>query len=290
MNSKKIISAILTLSFLATSVPLNVQASDANNEIYQERGQIIFDNLDIEVKDNELIYTPKTRSLSASLQQASLDKELKQNPNFEDELVKIFSDDVYEGQTIAAVGYTRVYLKEVTEDDKTHVEPMTVQEYNNAQLTRAGNTSVKGSLTLSVAVGIDNYDRTVASCYGYADWKHEWFGSDKNNVESSTDDFMTVSQAANFYLSSESLTGASSGAYRVDKALGSVIYGFEEANGRTSLGTYGRQQSQATVTREWTTKYVHTWEAIAPSFSITTTGVGISGTPTDKSWQLAAYV
>lgn len=146
MNSKKIISAILTLSFLATSIPLSVHASDANNEIYQETGQIIFDNLNVEVKDNELTYAPKMRSLSASLQQIKLDKELEKNP------------------------------------------------------------------------------------------------------------------------------------------------GFEEATGRTSLGTTGRQQSQATVTREWSTKYVHTWESISPSFSISATGVGISGTPTDKSWQIVTYV
>lgn len=290
MNSKKIISAILTLSFLATSIPLSVHASDANNEIYQETGQIIFDNLNVEVKDNELTYAPKMRSLSASLQQIKLDKELEKNPGFEDELVKIFNDEVYEGQTIVAVGYTRVYLKEVTENDKTHVEPMTVQEYQNSQLTRAGDTQTKGSLTLSVAVGIDNWDRNLASCYGYADWVYDRYGTDKENVDPYNDDFMTVSQAANFYLSSDSLSGVAKNGYRMDKALGSVVYGFEEATGRTSLGTTGRQQSQATVTREWSTKYVHTWESISPSFSISATGVGISGTPTDKSWQIVTYV
>lgn len=291
MKSKKIISSLLSLAFIATTTT-NVSATQITSideTPYQETGQIILDNLYLDVVNENLVYQPKTRSIEAIEQQEILENEFEKDPDFEDRLIETLKDDVYDGKTIVAIGYTRVFLKEETTNGINHLQPMTIHDMENTPKTRAGSPATKGRLTLSTVVAIDNWDRTIATCYGYADWSSGWFDSAPDKVDSSNDDFMAVSQSSNFYLSSDSLTGASSDGYRNAKAFSSVVYGFREAKGRTALGTVGKQQSTGGY-REWVTQYVHTWEHIAPSFSISTTGVTISGTPTDKSWQLAAYV
>lgn len=134
-----------------------------------------------------------------------LSNELSNNSDLESFLIKLINSAEFEDKTIVALRYTRIYLKEKNINGMTYVEPMTIKEYSISNLQpMASRPATKGNLTLSTVVSIDNFDRTIATAYSYADWKYTVSGGYENNPGSSYDDFMTCTHPSNYYLNTGS--------------------------------------------------------------------------------------
>lgn len=193
-----------------------------------------------------------------------LSNELSNNSDLESFLIKLINSAEFEDKTIVALRYTRIYLKEKNINGMTYVEPMTIKEYSISNLQpMASRPATKGNLTLSTVVAIDNFDRTIATAYSYADWKYTVSGGYENNPGSSYDDFMTCTHPSNYYLN----TGS----------------------GRITLMSDSKRESVTSGTKEWTSKYVHNWTSAKPTISLGVTGVTIGITTTNSSWQIASY-
>lgn len=281
MLMKKIIclsvaTAFITMSFNTTIFAKDTAAlkEDTSENIYQEHGQIIVDNLSFIYEDEQLSYYPKTRSQSSLEQKNELDKIIDDEIISKDVLESLYFDAKNHNRELVAVGYTNTYVKNSAEND----------------LLRANGVQTKGGLTLTVGVSIDNWDRTQAAATAIADWKLVGpLINDEINPTPKTTDFMTISLAENFSLMSSSLSGNGySNGYQKEKERGTAIYGFKETVGRTAINSTGHENYSPTVTRQWTAKYVHTWKELTPSFNIYNGGVNIS--IEDNSFQIAAWV
>ncbi len=283
------------------------------DDYYVKHDQLILDELDLEVKDNMLIRTKKSDSLNATSQLKSLNSSINKNSGFEKRLVKIISDEQQKNRNIAAIGVSTIFFENSTDTEVKDLEPLKYTDFENFVVNERGNNvfdksfdandlliqtagtpTEYGSLTLSIVVSIDNWNTDLAFATSYSDWNpsltEELFGSDKIKPDPENTDYVTLTNPSCYYMYSEALSGTCTDKFREMKTYSSVIYGFDEHNGRTTLSTAGELSSTPSGVREWTTTYLHTWETIAPSFSISSTGVSISGTPSDKSWQLTSYI
>ena len=285
-----------------------------SDDYYVIRDQLILDELDLEVKDNKLIRTKKSETPNANSQLKSLNSKINKNSDMEKRLIKIITDDEQENKDIAAIGFSTIYFDTTVRMEGEDLEPLTFTEFESYEesgivgdvyhqsldaddllIQTSGTPTSYGSLTLSIVISIDNWNTDLAFATSYADWDEpswyeELFGDDKYLPDSSNTDYVTLTHPSCYYLDSENLSGTCTDVFRKLKTYSSVVYGFDENPGRTMLSTCGELISTPSGTREWTTTYVHSWETIAPSFSVSSTGVSVSGTPSDKAWQLTSYI
>ena len=122
------------------SIPVSAVSVEVSEQgYYQEVGQIDLENIknDLKVENSNLIVEDRTAASHSLIQEISKG----------DVLEELLIDGIEEGYTPIAIGYTTVYLKEVTDADGTHVEPMTLGE---VQTMKFADTLNDGAFKLMV--------------------------------------------------------------------------------------------------------------------------------------------
>jgi hypothetical protein len=293
---KKIVSLVLVFAMsVAIAVPgfaaeNNVQIVDRannsnarSNNYYQETGQINLEDLEITKSENGLSIETKGDLSRAKESKKELEKQLTGNK----ELSNTLKFMVKNNQTPVAIGYTTINLKEVTDEQGKHLEPMTVADMAPQA---SGSTTKKGLLTLYTAAYLSTSGSTkYVDAYSIAHWS-SGVGT-PSDVPYYYDDFITLSLPSQYILTDSGMTGDLSTSYKHEEDYSTVVYGYLADNGVSvasdpQLWAYG-QSTSATSSKKFVSKYVHTWATITPSFSITPAGVSISLGGT-ASWQIAS--
>jgi hypothetical protein len=283
---KKFVSIFLScvlLIALSTTVGA-AEVPSVSSPIYEEKGQVIFDSVKLENEDGKV----KIQANSNFEQAQQLAPKLK-DPSIQ----KILSKYIAQGKTPVAIGWTKVYLK-VSEDSKNETAevPMTITDMKKLSNDDSDGKTVepltqKGNFTLYTLVGYDNYDPLMLYGESIGEWNDGSYGN--NGPASDNDDFITISWPDGCILLSSTVLGDYTGSYENDEAYSSVVWGFGEEDGTVTLLSDGRDEG-GSGTRKWISKYVHTWQNTIPSFSFTTSGVGITLTNSSASWQLSSSV
>lgn len=275
-----------------------IDLDKAEEKYYEEKGQIDLDGVkfSLDRKGNLKISGEDEYNCS------KVAKELEKSKNLTLAL-KNYADA---GDEPIAIGYTRVYLKEVTEDNgNIHLEPITVEE--KASATATGTSSNKGNLTL--------YTTAFATVNGItsqsvAQWSTKYVISSENKP-AAYDDYMSISTDDAYIVNSSTFSAKllASGAdlaekfySKCDEADSSVVYRFKEFQS----GLFQIEKATATIhcakkkqsssdpipeTVKSISKYVHTWNSVSVNVGFNTAGQAtFSLSPAEKGWQISSGV
>jgi hypothetical protein len=285
-NMKKFVSLVLVLALsLTIGVPALAKGSSVEGKKYfQKTGQIDLCGIDLSIEPKTGKINIKQNKAANSTAQSKLEQQLLNNKELNDSLKMLINS----GKKATAIGYTTVYLKEVTDQQGTHLEPMTAAEVN-----AAGGKTSKGLLSLYTSAYVTTRGSTkYVDAYSVAHWGNG-IGM-PSSTPASGDDFITMSLPSDYMLTDSSMSDTL-GDYKHDEDYSSVVYGFTEWDGMDvavdpTLSVYGHSTSSI-GTKKFVSKYVHTWASVDPVFSISKDGVSISlGSESGSSWQIASSV
>ena len=256
MKIKKIICSIIVF-VLSCGMVINTNAlSKSSNTYYQEKGQFNINNSTSRTANNEL------------------ELFLEDNPEIKSEV----ESNRDKGLELEALSYTRIYLKEVSDSNGVHFEPVSVEEMRS---TRAQSTSYN-NLTLSLQLYKDSWNPGYASVNEQAVWSGAPGSSGPNNAN---DDFMALTVAQNYSITSHGMYGVMTGQAMKDRSGNGVSYRFRENSGSQTLttnNTYSNYSGQ----RLFVGLYVHTWNTTNVSFGFTATGPTVSISGSSDNWQI----
>lgn len=296
---KRIVCGILIVSLLflmATTafaetqeVTTGEQDVTTSDNFYQERGQIDLSELEFYLENDDL----EIRGADY-FSKNGISQEISNSENLNEGIKAM----VKEGDEPVAVGYTRIYLKEVQEQDgKVHVEPITVAE---ASTELKGDKSKKGNLTLYTTAFATKSGITVKSI---AQWSKNYYITGENRA-AEYDDYISASTSSKYILNSDSFKATmTNGA-----ALASKFYSRQKAGIASSVYSFSEMMPNAFQIKNATltincgkngtlpktvkskSKYVHTWGKTNVTISIGTAGVGFTLAKGSKSWQIESFV
>lgn len=281
-NKKFILSTIMIamcftspVSFIAHGATQNID----NKEIYQEKGQYTMNHISLHNTDtSSQNYTLRNNS------SANTDREytafLQDNP----EIKKEIDSNKEKGLILEDIAFTTVYLKEVSDQSNNyHYEPMTIDEYNKTKLLRSQSTSYH-NLTISLQYYRDSWNAGKATVNQQAVWKTG--SSDSYGPVASNDDFIALTVAKNYSITSHGMYGVATGVAQKSSSDNGVAYRFREHGGSQTLTTNTSYTSYSGQ-RLFVGSYIHTWSNIDISFSFGWTGPAFSISGSNKNWDIA---
>lgn len=295
---KKILTALLIMALvIATTVfsfaeiqeDIAAQDTARANSFYQEQGQIelgeiefYLDNGNLEIKGDN---GPNKKKIS---------RELTNSEN----LTKEIKDMVQDGDEPVAVGYTRVYLKEVQDEDgRIHVEPITVAE---ASTELEGDKEKRGNLTLYTTAFATRYGITVKSI---AQWSTKYYITGENRA-AEYEDYISASTSNKYILNRDTFKATMSNGSplaskfysRTKTGTASSVYAFSEMvpnvfqiKDATLTIHCGKNGTLPKIVKS-KSKYVHTWGKGNVSITIGTGGADFTLEKGSKSWQIESFV
>ncbi len=274
---------ILSSSALATDYVGN------DNTIYEEKGQIDLKGVskDLFVVGDALA---TTRSVSAEAQ--ALLEETKSSK----ELEKLIVDSVGKNNQMIALGYTKVYVKEVQDAGGTRLEPMTAAETIRSEIM--GMPQRKGKLSLYTLAA--DYNGHGANYIGVSVVSWSGYSSPGGFHPANYADYISISAPSNFGLMRDNFEallsdGSKLGTndyWRTDGGYSYVVYAFNElVNGKhvdeamAKIYVTGRP---TVANQKFESKYVHTYGGLSPSIHIETSGVTFSISSSKDTWQISS--
>lgn len=295
---------ISLICILSMCLPIQVWANtdsisksdSAETNFYEEKGQIDLDNITfslgksgkLKIKGNDIITEDKVL------------KELSES----EKLTTLLEDAVGEGKTPVAIGYTRVYLKEVVDEkDEKHLEPITVAEVAAGELK--GEKESRGNLTLYTTAFATSSGITAKSI---ADWGTGAYVPGSNSP-AGYDDYISVATDDAYIVNNSSFTGKLVGMSttlpskwysKCDESNSSVVYRFREydstafqvskATVTMNCGKNETSGNKLPTTIKSISKYVHTWGATTVGITFSKNGPSFTLSPTTKAWQISSSV
>lgn len=277
-------------SFAETQDASETQDVATSDDFYQERGQINLDELEFYLANDDLEIKGED-----SLAKARISEELSNSENLTANIKSMVED----GVEPVAVGYTRVYLKEVQDEDgTTHAEPITNAE---ASTELIGSKEKRGNLTLYTTAFATTSGITVKSI---AQWSTNYYISGENRT-AEYDDFISASTSDKYILNSDKFKATMNNGYALDSkfysrkkaGIASAVYAFrEQVNGAYQIKNAtltincGKNGGTLPKTVKSTSKYVHTWGKADVSITINNKGAGFTLSEGSDSWQISSYV
>ncbi len=295
---KKLLTSLLMTALVLTTTVVSfaeiqegAEARDlaTADSFYQERGQINLDELDFYLNNGDLNIKGDN-----SLDKKRISQELSNSEN----LTKEIKAMVKAGDEPVAVGYTRVYLKEIQDEEgNTHVEPITVAE---ASTELEGDKSKRGNLTLYTTAFATNSGITVKSV---AQWSLKYQLSGENRP-AEYDDYISASTSNKYILNSDTFKAtmtngvnlASKFYSRKKAGTASAVYAFSDMKPDffqikdATLTIHCGKNGTLPKTVKCKSGYVHTWGKTDISISIGKEGPVFTFETGSKSWQIASFV
>lgn len=294
---KKFVSFLLVLtmalgmSTFAFANDLEDISENSESDYYQEKGQINLRNLELDITDTGKLII-KGDDIKAK---NALKTEISRSNNLTDTLKEYIED----GSAPVAIGYTRVYLKEVSDENgMIHLEPKTEAEVLSD--TTSGPKEKKGNLTLYTTAFATKQGITVESI---AQWGNA-FQLSQENTQAGYDDYLSAATNSNYIVNSSDFSATTTYETELPKKFYnkkdendySVVYSFKEmvenayAVKTAKVTMHCGKNGTLPKTVKSTSKYVHTWGS-----GKITIGFGIGGpsfglTDCKKSWQIASSV
>lgn len=296
--SKVISSIFLLIGLICNCGVIHAEDVENGNEIYQEIGQIDLRVLNVNYNAiSDEINIVAQKSTKSVVNKNLLEYELNNNPDYEEVLKMALID----GSAPEVIGYTRVYLKDVIEDDgSTHQEPMTNAEYqaylNNSITIFAigGNSnSPGGNLTLYTGAsfrGDEIYANSYASYSANtgitdtpADGYYDFVGLTFPKEYTLKSGFGIVTSNYRTYIADEKDNSALV-AVLLKGSISVPMYKVANLAGVGALNT-DKPSSIKIIS-----SYCHTYGGINVSAGISATGGSITITGTTKYWTIYSSV
>lgn len=295
---KKLLTFIfcLTLSFLTVGANISANETIDDTQYYEEKGQINLNQLNLKSLNKELNINVKSNSLEANAQKYQLLNELRNSPELEEYLL----NTIEEGNENIAIGYTRVYLKEVVEEnDKIHVEPMTIAEVNNYENSKklrnngSVTTSPSGTCTLYTQAYIETYskDTYANSIVNYNKTNGLPYQIPNNGFYHA----ISILLPSTHTLKSSAILSSTYNDYKEletkNGVAWKVVLGGGSAPPKTSviLGSNGFSSSGIS-NKKIISDYVHSYKSAKITLGFSKIGLTLSISSTDAAWKISSSV
>lgn len=285
---KKFLSLILSLAVLLSISSPTVLAGGSNvdtSQFYEEKGQIVFDSIDIKNVNGKLEIQN-----SSNLGQAQELSNILTDKDFEQVLIDLMVQD----KNPLAVGWTRLYLKE--SQDGSFV-PMTIAEVQREQggitpnYTKIGVPTTKPLFTLYTLIGYDNWAPNDIFAWSVATWTNGGAGPDGPSYLHN--DFITMTWPEGYVVTHSNIFGnyMSSG-WKSDEDYRTVVWTFVETYGTVTLDTLAVNSTYTGGLRKWVSNYTHCWQEPNAQLSVIPVPpfIQVHFSDINKNWTAASSV
>lgn len=287
---KGIISTALCIVLLSSSMGFAIENPD---DMYVERHFVYFNYNN--TNDNSLRRVDKRSTVNAedSHEFSNMMENSKNLSRFLNELLE-------KGEKIIGIGSATAYFNESI-DKEISIQPMTVREM--VMPFASGGKEKKGNLTVYTVASLGDGG---LHAYTYAEWSSGISSTGKTKRAIGEDKITISAQKAGLTIvdggfSANTVGGGSlpSSRYNLeDLKYTSMIYSFEEYDGNGNGNDVSFAVIGATYNGKVSTgfpyncvsSYVHTWEDIDVSFSISATGCSANLSGVSAAWKLSSYL
>lgn len=291
-RSFRAVAFALCMALVISLIPgIAFAESGTTTDYYQEKGQINLKNLELSLREDGTLKIKGTNCV----EKERCIKEL----NNSKQLAAVLAEQMEDGKIPLAIGYTRVYLKEV-EDEKgeKHFEPISNAEALSD--TISGNKEKRGNLTLYTTAFATKQGITAESV---AQWGTN-FQLSQENTPAAYDDYISIKTSNKYIINSTTFNAKMTNGESLPKKFfskknekeASVVYAFKEMvenayslkSIRLKIDCGKNGTPPATI--KSVSKYVHTWGAGQVEIGFDVTGPTFTLTNVKKSWQIASSV
>lgn len=302
--NKRIFTFILTILFLVNSSTVRALNTDSENinDYFIEKGQFNFESNLRNLGFKTVYNNSSDNKMFFNLHQ----NDIIENSQFDQKLKDLIYNKIQDGATPLAISYSRVYLKEVQDNDGNfNFIPYTKKEitelknsispYSNSYNKSSPNSH--NNLTL-YTVAFDFNAHIVAETV--FTWNLPFIAG-PSSKPFMPEDYVSLSAPSFLNYSSSSaicdytdVTGTSNRSWLHDQDYTSVVYAILDSYyGHASLKSGRVSMSVSNTSRRpltFTSKYVHSWNKLTPSITISIGSLGVSFGLTKDQWQIANSV
>lgn len=279
---KKIIKLITTLMLCFSFNLLNVNAeSGSGDEYYQETGTIYLDEIALVNENNELKVLSNS-TVDSVRNKVLLESELDGSEELSDFLMSCLSDGIMP----QAIGYTKVYLKIVNDNEGQHLEPMTVEEMVQPTAIGPDRVSPGGNFTLYTAasyVGNDIY----ASSIGHFETMKPSGGVHEVPM---SDSFISLTSPTGYIIESSDIETIGLKATQVEDSENTVLWRI----GNTFYSNVNLSgvivENTPLTNKKISSSFVNQWDKLNINVSISSDGLGLSVDGGSSYWKISSSV
>lgn len=290
------LTLVLITTLFCINIPL-IEAKNGNlmqNTIYEETGQFSYEDYQKRNNERKIEFNSYTTSMY--------------NNHYDDPMVSSALDEEIkrleqEGNTIEAIGYTKIYLKNDVIDNNSILVPMTTQEVEQYKLFNNSEVQPYATGTSSHSPGKNFTLYTIASFSGtnikassVGEYSTYTFQTSQETPTNGMFDYITLSMPSQYTLTSAKISSANYRNYKADETNNAVSYGVllkasPSTPGYTSVKLTGTGVKNANVNaKKIISSYVHNYGRAQLSFSFSSGGLSFTISPTSKTWKISSSV
>lgn len=302
-NDKKFIKKVISISLAFSFLCVNINAYEGNNSnsispsnVYEEKGQFSYEYF------KATGYKKNIENISKDMSNYDIDTSYD-DPMVSEALFKEINRLESQGEKIEAIGYTKVYLKDIEVNGKSEVVPMTTKEVNEYREKHKNDVQPYATGSSSHSPGKNFTLYTVATNSGskitgssVGQYKTYTFQGQSEAPVNGKYDYISLTMPSQYTLSSSSVKGSNYGTYKADETNNAVCHGVLlkasiSVPGKTSATLSGTGIKNSNVNaKKVISNYVHNYNSIKLSISFSATGASFSVSPENKTWKIASSV
>lgn len=301
-KGKKFVSKVVSFSLAFCFLCVNTNAyaekniGNVTSNIYEEKGQFSYEYF----KENS--YKNNVENISKFVSNCDVDVSYD-DPMVSEALFKEINRLESQGEKIEAIGYTKVYLKDIEVNGKSELAPMTIKEVNEYREKHKNDVQSYATGSTSHSPGKNFTLYTIASNSGtkitgssVGQYKTYLFQGQSEAPVNGKYDYISLTMPTQYTLSSSSVKGDNYGTYKADETNNAVCHGVLlkaaiSTPGRTSATLSGTGIKNSNINaKKVISNYVHNYNSIKLSVSFSATGASFSVSPESKTWKIASSV